>query len=125
MNTAIRITSPCLLSPGLGAMLLSMQDRVLSSSLRIRDRKAAAALADPFRRRILLLFVAKEYGVGELAEKTGTEIKRLHYHVKALAKLGLLKVARSRRRGGRPIKLYRAAAPAFFVSTEIAPEPTS
>jgi hypothetical protein len=72
-----------------------------------------------------LLFVGKEYGVAELAERTGTEIKRLHYHVNTLAKLGLLKVARSRRRPGRAIKLYRASAPAFFVPAEIAPQSSS
>jgi DNA-binding transcriptional ArsR family regulator len=106
-------------------MLLSMQEKLLSSALKIRDRKAAAALTDPFRRRILLMFIGNEYGVAELAHGTGIEIKRLHYHISALEKLGLLKVARSRPRAGRPIKIYRAAAPAFFVRAEIAPQPSS
>src|SRR5947209_14259496 len=100
-------------------MLFSMQDDILSRALRVRDAKAAAALGDPFRRRILLFCVTQEYGVAELAKATGMEIKRLHYHVGALARLGLLKITGRRRRGGRAIKLYRAAAPAFFVPAEL------
>jgi DNA-binding transcriptional ArsR family regulator len=99
-----------------------MQDGALSRARRIRDPKAAAALADPLRRRILLSFVHRERSVAEVAASMGLEIKRLHYHVTALAQLGLLRIIRSRQRAGRPIKYYRASASAFFVPGDVAAE---
>jgi DNA-binding transcriptional ArsR family regulator len=99
-----------------------MQDSSLSRARRIRDPRSAAALGDPLRRRILLSFVARERTVAELAAAMGLEIKRLHYHVAALARLGLLRITKSRQRAGRPIKYYRASASAFFVPGDVAAE---
>ena len=89
---------------------------------RIAGPKAAAALADPLRRRIVLSCVPSEHSVAELATAMAVDIKRLHYHVTALVRLRLLVIARTRRRAGRPIKLYRATASSFFVPADIAGE---
>lgn len=101
-----------------------MEDDILSRSRRITDRRAAAALADPLRRRLVLMLAGQEHSLAALAASIGTDIKRLHYHVAALVRLRLVRVARTQRRAGRPIKFYRAAADAFFVSHEMgAPSP--
>jgi hypothetical protein len=52
------------------------------------------------------------------------ELKRLHYHLTALERLGLVVVAGRRARAGRPVKLYRAVGDAFFVTagaTDVSP----
>lgn len=106
-------------------MLLSMQDISLSRALRLRDPKAAAVLADPLKRRIVLSCVGRERAVAELATQLEMDLRRIHYHVGALVRRRLLIVSRTRRRAGRPIKFYRAAAAAFFVPSEIAVETPS
>jgi len=95
-----------------------MRDDLLSRAFRVENRRAAAALSDPLRRRVVLLMVGRERSAGELAFVTGVELKRLHYHLSALEKLGLVVVVRRRARAGRPVKLYRAVADAYFVPTE-------
>jgi DNA-binding transcriptional ArsR family regulator len=95
-----------------------MRDEILSRALRISDSRVAAAFADPLRRRLVLHLARRECSIGELAAATGVDLKRLHYYVTALVELGLVVVARERRRPGRPIKLYRAIADAFFVPEE-------
>lgn len=96
-----------------------MKDRTLSRAYRVTGSRMAAAFRDPLRRRLILLLAAKERSPAELAQITGIELKRLHYHVLALQRLCLLKVARTRKRAGRPIKYYRAVAEAFFVPDEV------
>ena len=92
-----------------------MKDEILSRAMRVDDRRAAAAFSDPLRRRLLLQLIGREQSVAELAGATGMELKRLHYHVTALAGLGLIRVTAQRARAGRAAKLYRAAADAFYV----------
>lgn len=105
--------------------LLPMKDKALSRPLRIEDRRAAAAFSDPLRRHLVLLCVAQPRSVSALAGLTGADLKRLHYHVTALQKLGLLIVARAQKRGGRPIKFYKAAAEAFFIPADLVPHSPS
>ena len=95
-----------------------MPDDPLSRAFRVSDPKMAVALCDPLRRRVVLLLAARERSLGELADAVGVELKRLHYHVGALQALGLVVVAGRRARAGRPVKLYRAVAEAFFVPAE-------
>lgn len=102
-----------------------MKDDILSRAFRVAHPRSATAFADPLRRRLVLLMAGQERSVAQMAAATGQDIKRLHYHVTALRKLGLIKVARAQRRAGRPIKLYRAVAEAFFVSDDVAPSPPS
>ena len=100
------------------AKLLRMPDDLLSRAFRVGGRKAAAAFSDPLRRRLVLLLAGRERSAGELASTMGVELKRLHYHLVTLEKLGLLVVAARRARAGREVKLYRAVANAFFVPAE-------
>jgi DNA-binding transcriptional ArsR family regulator len=99
-----------------------MQDQSLSRAARVRDRKTAAALADPLKRRIVLSCVARERAIAELAGAMGMDLRQLHYHIGVLVRRGLLVVSHTRPRAGRPIKFYRASACAYFVPSEIAVE---
>lgn len=70
-----------------------------------------AALASPMRLEILGQFVEGEpMAVAELAERMGRPANAIHYHVRRLVGVGLLKRAGERRRGTRREALYRPAA---------------
>jgi hypothetical protein len=64
---------------------------------------------------VVLSLIGRDASVSELVSESGLSLRRLHYQVVRLVKLGLLKIASRTRRGGRPIKRYTAAAEAFFV----------
>ena len=93
-----------------------------SRVFRVADPRAASVFVDPRSRRILMGFVRTPRSVGEAATAFNMDLKSLHYHVRRLVDLGLLAEVGLRPRGGRPIKLYRAVAKAFFLSGEIAPK---
>jgi hypothetical protein len=92
-----------------------MPDSLLSRAYRVSEPKAAAAFSHPLRRRVILLLVRQERSLGELSSILGAELKRLHYHMNSLQALKLVVVTSQRARAGRPVKLYRAVADAFFV----------
>lgn len=83
--------------------------------MRIEERRAVAAFADTLRRRLVLYVAGCDRSVAELAQLTGVEIKRVHYHVTQLLSLGLIRVSGGHARAGRAIKRYRAIAEAFFI----------
>ncbi len=96
-----------------------MKDTILSRAFRIADGRAAAVFSNPLRRRLVLLLAAHEQSVTEIAGVTGLDLKQLHYHITALLRLGLVTIARERPRAGRPVKIYRAIATAFFVPEQL------
>lgn len=65
-------------------------------------------------------FVRAPLSVGEAAAAFNINLKSLHYHVRRLVNLGLLAEVGQRPRDGRPIKLYRTVARAFYISGELA-----
>jgi hypothetical protein len=73
---------------------------------------------DSRRRRALLSFVGRTRALGEAAAQDGLALSWLHYHASRWVELGLLKVVGEHPRWGRPVKLYAAAAEAFFVADE-------
>jgi hypothetical protein len=93
-----------------------------SRVFRVENSRAAAVFADPKSRRILMGFAPRSRSIGEAAATFNVNLKTLHYHVRKLVRLGLLVEVGSRRRGGRPIKLYRTVSKAFYISGEIAPK---
>lgn len=91
-----------------------MTQNVLSRALTVEQPKAAAALLDPVSQAMVLAFAAPA-SIAEVARMRGYDLKRLHHHVLRFCRLGLLEVAEVRARAGRPIRLYRTVAEAFFV----------
>jgi hypothetical protein len=92
-----------------------MFQSTLSRTLTIEDPRAAEALLDPASQAMVLAFAGRPRSIAEVARARGYDLKRLHHHVGRFCRLGLLEVAEVRARAGRPIKLYRTLAQAFFV----------
>ena len=99
-----------------------MTDHNWSRVFRVRDPRAAAVFVDPKSRRILMGFVRSPLSVGEATAAFNLNLKSLHYHVRRLVDFGLLVEVGKRPRDGRPIKLYRTVAKAFYVSGDLAPK---
>ena len=95
-----------------------------SSHLKIIDPKAADLLTDWRQRRFLEPFVPGPTSTSEAAAVLGVKLNAMHYRVGQLLKLGLLEVGSSTKRKGRVVKLYRAAAEAFFVPFAATPHAT-
>ena len=56
-----------------------------------------------------------ETSVGEAARLLDTSVEKMQYRVRRLLALRLIKLDHERKRGGRPVKYYRAVATSFFV----------
>lgn len=83
--------------------------------LEISDPLLAELLLDPQARRVLRPFIGGAKTVGEAAHELGVKPNTLFKRVKALERLGLLRVAHEQPRAGRAVKLYRCVAESFFV----------
>ncbi|PYE51832.1 ArsR/SmtB family transcription factor [Deinococcus yavapaiensis] len=81
----------------------------------IRDPDAAKALLDPSSFTHLHPYLARDCTLTEAARETNTSLSRALYHARRFTRLGLLHVARTSPRRGRPVKYYRSTADRFFV----------
>jgi len=98
-----------------------MSPDVLSKAFTVTDPRAAAALIDPQSQAMVLAF-HRSRSLAEVARALDLDLKRLHHHVLRFCRLGLLEIAETRPRAGRPVKLYSTVAQAFFVPHAAAPE---
>jgi len=96
-----------------------MEASMLNEAVTIRDARMAAAFASPPKLKLIMALLGGERTLGELSELTGDRLNLLHHHMKGLIELALVEVAHERPRGGRPIKVYRTTAPAFFIPAEL------
>jgi DNA-binding transcriptional ArsR family regulator len=87
--------------------------------VKIADRRAAAVFGAVRQRHILLELIAAERSPAELSRLTDTSLSLLHHHMRNLLRLGLVRLVRTERRAGAPIRRYRAAARSFFVPAEL------
>lgn len=85
----------------------------------IKDQPTAAVFASPRQRQIVQLLIAGEMSLGDLASATDMQLSLLHYHLSHCLRLGLVEIVREKRRAGRAVKYYRAAAKSFFVPAEL------
>ena len=81
-------------------------------------RTARMLMEDSPRRRLLLSFVARARSVSDVAATEGLAIGAAHHIVTDLLKRGLLGIEREEKRGGRPIKHYRAVAARYLLPLE-------
>ena len=88
--------------------------------LTIGDPAAAAALALPRSRAILFALVREGASVQILSARLALSLSLVHYHVRKLCRLGLVRVERTEPRAGRPVAIYRAVADCFLVRAELA-----
>jgi DNA-binding transcriptional ArsR family regulator len=92
-----------------------MTSRVLS----VRDPDAVAALTHPTRVRILDALRSPDSAAGA-ARALGESRQRVNYHLKELARAGLVRPAGERRKGNFVEQLYEAVASTFVVSPRLA-----
>src|SRR5262245_11441664 len=76
-------------------------------------------LADPRRIRILEALGSEERTTKQVAEILGEPPTRLYHHVAALARVGLIRLARTRQRRGALEKYYVAVAKAFSADPKL------
>jgi len=74
----------------------------------INDPRLVKALAHPLRVQILAVLQDRTASPSDLSDELGAPLGNVSYHVRILAKLGLLKLVRKRQRRGAIEHLYRA-----------------
>jgi DNA-binding Lrp family transcriptional regulator len=111
----VRATLPEVPHPSSGSLPAHRAPR------RVDDPVAATLLLDDVARSVLAAFLEGERGVREAADTLGLDLDATLYRVKRLERAGLLVQVGLRRRAGRPVRLYRAAAEAWFVPFEVLP----
>jgi DNA-binding transcriptional ArsR family regulator len=74
----------------------------------INDPRLVKALAHPLRVQILSVLQDRTASPSDLAEELAAPLGNVSYHVRILAKLGLLKLVRKRQRRGAIEHMYRA-----------------
>lgn len=90
-----------------------------SSSMKVTDLRVARVFLLSDKRRLLLELVEKARTVTEAAALLQRPVSWVHYHVMDLLDRGLVRVEWEKKRGGRPIKYYRAVSAEFKVPVEL------
>ena len=82
---------------------------------RVTHPDAISTLTDLRRLNLLSPFFRGDVRLAELAPQADLKLNTLWYRVNKWCQQGILEVVHEERRKGRPIKLYRTTAEAFFV----------
>lgn len=85
----------------------------------VQGARAARFIADPHASRFLEPFMGGERTASAVAAELGVQVSSVLYRTQQMLELGLLRVARTEPRRGRPVKYYRAVADSFFVPFEL------
>lgn len=81
----------------------------------------AGLLSDPAARTYFVPFLARARSVKAAAEEVGCRLDAMYYRVRRFVRAGLLRVVEVTPRAGRPIKLYRSVADAFYIPFRLTP----
>lgn len=92
----------------------------MQQELVLDSTEQVGALAHPIRLRVLNLLQEAPRTNKQLAGALGVSPARLHFHVKELAKSGLINLVEERPKGGVLEKYYRAAARRFRLGPSLA-----
>lgn len=87
----------------------------------IRDARRAAVLLTDQGMTYLAPYLGASRSIGEVARSTGTSLQRTFYWTMRLHEVGLIQVAATEARAGRPIRRYRAVADSFRVPADVLP----
>src|SRR5947209_2274242 len=68
------------------------------------------AIADELRQRIFITLVEHPMTVTQVGERLGVAPAKIHYHVRELERVGLLRLVETREKGGILEKYYRPIA---------------
>lgn len=102
----------------MGGKLLKMEGDNSSrpgDAITVRDERQAALLSDPRARVFLGPFLGSECSVKVASQQLGRTIETTYYRVRTFLEAGLLRIARTEKRAGRPIHFYTTTAPVYFV----------
>lgn len=84
----------------------------------VTDPAQARIVADPTRSRFLHPFLGRERTVSEAAAELGCAADVMLYRVRRMLAASLLRITATRRRTGRPIKVYRSSHDGYFVPND-------
>ena len=87
----------------------------MKALMQITSVKVAAVFSNARQRNLVLQLIETERSLQELAAVSRLSLSLLHYHVRKLQSLGLIEVVRNQARSGRPKRIFRSTARAFFV----------
>lgn len=94
----------------------------------IEDPAAAEASLDPVRARLLAALV-EPASATMLAAKVGLPRQKVHYHLRALERHGLVELVEERRKGNVTERVLRAASASYVISpaalAAVAPDPST
>ncbi len=85
----------------------------------IKTLEQLRAIADMLRLRIVDLLRDQPMTVTQLGERLGIAPAKVHYHVRELEKVGLLRLVETREKGGILEKYYQPVARSFEVAKEL------
>ena len=93
--------------------------RAPEKDVHLANLEQMKVLADPRRIRILELLCGEERTTKQVAEILGEPPTRLYHHVAALARVGLIRLVRTRQSRGALEKYYVAIAKAFSADPKL------
>jgi predicted ArsR family transcriptional regulator len=98
-----------------------MEEAESPTRIEVKDVKQARLLSDPESFHYFTPFLARDYTVSQAAKELGCKVDTMLYRVKTFLEAGLLKIVGTEHRRGRPIKIYRSSADAYFVPFSVTP----
>lgn len=91
------------------------------NKIEINDSEQAKLLTGPESFRHFTPFLARDCTVSQAAKEIGCHVDTMLYRVNAFLKADLLKVVGTEPRRGRPVKVYRSSADAYFIPFVVTP----
>jgi DNA-binding transcriptional ArsR family regulator len=91
----------------------------MRDELMLETPEQVSALAHPLRLRALSLLNKAAYTNSQLAELLGVPRARLHFHVRELARAGLIEIVEERPKVGVIEKYYRATARYIWLAPDL------
>lgn len=91
----------------------------MNKSFAARTPEQARLLLDDQNHELLGALVTAPHSASELTKHTKMTLKQVHHRLTRLLHAGLIEIVEERQRGGRPVKVYRAAAERFSVPLEL------
>jgi DNA-binding transcriptional ArsR family regulator len=77
------------------------------------------AIADALRLRLVELLAQEQLTVTQLGERVGESPAKVHYHVRELERIGIVRLVETRERGGILEKYYRAVAKSIQMAPDV------
>lgn len=87
----------------------------------IKNRDQLKIISDPLRVKILMLLIEKEHTGQNISELLDISRANIHYHLKALEKVGFIELKRTEEKNGIIQKFYRAVAKSYLPGENLFP----